>query len=138
MIASFTARLYPSTLNRRECNEIRINRLVRSRPVWRVCWNGCRCDRRRFSHIGVEGTLGLFIEGWRAGYGTTIGSTLRDALLEAGATPAKADKAAEELAAYENRLAGIESDLNVLKWMTGTNIALTLAIFGAVLKLLAT
>jgi hypothetical protein len=32
---------------------------------------------------------------------------LRDALLDAGASPEKADKAAEELASYENRLGGI-------------------------------
>jgi hypothetical protein len=30
---------------------------------------------------------------------------LRDALIDAGAKPEKADKAAEELAGYENRLA---------------------------------
>ena len=45
---------------------------------------------------------------------------LRDALVEAGASPAKADKAAEELASYENRLANIEAHLTVLTWMTGT------------------
>ena len=31
---------------------------------------------------------------------------LRDALLDAGASPDKADKAAEELATYENQLGG--------------------------------
>jgi hypothetical protein len=39
---------------------------------------------------------------------------LRDALLEAGATPAKADKAAEELAGYENRLTSIDIKLERL------------------------
>ena len=53
---------------------------------------------------------------------------LRDALLEAGATPAKADKAAEELASYENRLANIDTRLTVLTWMTGSNIVLTIAV----------
>jgi hypothetical protein len=53
---------------------------------------------------------------------------IRDALIDAGATPAKADKAAEELASYENRLASIDSRLLVLTWMAGTNVALTLAI----------
>jgi len=45
---------------------------------------------------------------------------LRDALIDAGATPEKADKASEELASYENRLASIETKLAVLMWMVGT------------------
>jgi hypothetical protein len=51
---------------------------------------------------------------------------LREALLDAGASPAKADKAAEEVASYENRLAGVETKLvkldgrvNLLTWMVG-------------------
>lgn len=50
---------------------------------------------------------------------------LRDALIDAGAKPEKADKAAEELAGYENRLASIDSRLSVLAWMAGTNLVLT-------------
>jgi hypothetical protein len=61
---------------------------------------------------------------------------LRDALLDAGATPAKADKASEEVAAYENRLASVESGLTLLKWMVGIQLAITLAGFGTVFKLL--
>ena len=53
---------------------------------------------------------------------------LRDALLEAGASPEKATKAAEELASYETRLAGIEGRLSTLTWMVGTNVALTVAV----------
>lgn len=49
--------------------------------------------------------------------------SLRDALVEAGATTASAAKAAEEVASYENRLAKIETDLSLLKWMTGTVLA---------------
>jgi hypothetical protein len=41
------------------------------------------------------------------------------ALKEAGASEAKATSAAEEAASYENRLARIESDLIVIKWMLG-------------------
>jgi hypothetical protein len=37
---------------------------------------------------------------------------LREALIDAGATPDKASKAAEEVAAYD-------SDLRILKWMVG-------------------
>jgi hypothetical protein len=51
---------------------------------------------------------------------------LREALIEAGASPDKATKAAEEVASYENRLAGIETKLvsmdgrmNLLTWMVG-------------------
>ena len=36
---------------------------------------------------------------------------LREALIEAGASPEKANNAAEEVASYENRLAGIETKL---------------------------
>lgn len=50
---------------------------------------------------------------------------LRDALIDAGAKPEKADKAAEELAGYENRLANIDARLTVLTWMTGFNLVLT-------------
>ena len=69
---------------------------------------------------------------------------LREALLDAGASPEKADKAAEELASYENRLAGIETKLvtldgrvNLLAWMTGTNVAVTLGVLWLVLRVAA-
>ncbi len=58
---------------------------------------------------------------------------LRDALVDAGATAEKANKAAEELAGYENRLAGIDTRLSVLTWIAGTNLAATV---GVLLKLL--
>lgn len=53
---------------------------------------------------------------------------LRDALLEAGASPDSARKASEEVAGYEGCLAAIDSRLSVLTWMAGTNIALTVAV----------
>jgi hypothetical protein len=53
---------------------------------------------------------------------------LREALLDAGATPDKATKAAEEAACYENRLSGVEGRLATLSWMVATNIALTSAV----------
>lgn len=46
----------------------------------------------------------------------------------AGASEAEASAAAEEIAGYENRLAKVELDLAVLKWMVGTNLAITLAV----------
>jgi hypothetical protein len=54
---------------------------------------------------------------------------LRDALIEAGATPEGAAKASEELASYESDLHGIRADINLLRWMVGVNTALTLAVF---------
>jgi len=53
---------------------------------------------------------------------------LQDALLNAGAEPALAQKAAEELADYERQLAAMRTDLAVVKWMVGTNVALTLGV----------
>lgn len=55
-----------------------------------------------------------------------------DALKEAGATEDKAKKAAEALAAYENRFNRVENDLNLLKWMVGFNLAISV---GMLLKL---
>jgi len=46
-----------------------------------------------------------------------------DALISAGAPEDKARAAAEELAAYETRFAKIETDLAVIKWMLGVNLA---------------
>ena len=46
-----------------------------------------------------------------------------DALIAAGAPDDKARAAAEELAGYESRFAKIETDLAVLKWMVGANLA---------------
>ena len=46
-----------------------------------------------------------------------------EALIEAGALQEKAKKAAESIAAYENRFNRIEADLLVIKWMLGLVIA---------------
>jgi hypothetical protein len=59
---------------------------------------------------------------------------LRDALLSAGAPPDKANKAAEEMAGYETRFAGIESRLAVLTWMVGTHIAITLGLIWVLIR----
>jgi hypothetical protein len=55
---------------------------------------------------------------------------LREALVEAGASPARAAKAAEEVAAYETRLGGFDVKLEEMKgtlrtmqWMMATLIA---------------
>jgi len=54
---------------------------------------------------------------------------LHDALLDGGTDPVLAQKAAEEVANYEHRLASVETKLSVLQWMVGTNVAISLAIF---------
>jgi hypothetical protein len=53
-------------------------------------------------------------------------SGLYDALLAAGSPEAKAREAATEVASYDNRLANIESDMKLLKWMVGFNIAVSM------------
>jgi glutathione S-transferase len=50
------------------------------------------------------------------------------ALREANVPEDKATAAAEEIAAYDNRLAAIESRLAVLTWMVGSTIALVVAV----------
>ena len=44
---------------------------------------------------------------------------LREALIDAGASAEKANKAAEELAGYDKQLESVRSDLRVLTWMVG-------------------
>jgi hypothetical protein len=51
---------------------------------------------------------------------------LHDALLNPGDSD-KASAAAEEVAAYDARMHAIERDLNLLKWMMGTMIALLIS-----------
>lgn len=61
---------------------------------------------------------------------TTMIAELYDALVSAGAPEDKARKAAETVAAYENRFASIDvkltkidGDINLLKWMLGLLLA---------------
>lgn len=61
---------------------------------------------------------------------------LHDALKSAGADPDAARKAAEEVAGYESELATVKSDLRLLKWMVGTNIALSVAGFSIISNVL--
>ena len=46
-----------------------------------------------------------------------------EALKAAGAPDDKAREAAEEIVAYDNRLANIEADVRLLKWMMGLVLA---------------
>jgi hypothetical protein len=54
---------------------------------------------------------------------STMISEVYDALLDAGASPEKARKAAEALANHESRFSRIDADLLLLKWMTGFMLA---------------
>jgi hypothetical protein len=53
---------------------------------------------------------------------------LRDALIDAGASAEKADKAAEEVAPYERDMADIRADLRLLKWGQSVTFAGVIAI----------
>jgi hypothetical protein len=65
---------------------------------------------------------------------TTLIVELYDALIAAGAPEDKARKAAETVASHENRFQKIETDLAVLKWMTGFGLALSVAIVMMLLR----
>jgi hypothetical protein len=66
----------------------------------------------------------------------TILAELYDALKTAGAPDEQARKAAEAVAAYENRFAKIESELAVLKWMAGSNLAVCVGTLFLVVRLI--
>ena len=53
---------------------------------------------------------------------------LHDALLDPG-NAEKAQRAAEELANYDNRFAKIEADLRVLQWMIGAVLFMVIGLF---------
>jgi hypothetical protein len=55
-------------------------------------------------------------------------SALYDALLEAGASEAKARKAAEEAAQYEARLASLDGRLQLLQWTLGVGFSVMVAL----------
>jgi len=56
---------------------------------------------------------------------------LHDALLHPG-DPELAQKAAEEVAAYERSMADLRTDLYVIKWMLGAVIGLVMLVLGKV------
>lgn len=59
---------------------------------------------------------------------TTMITELYDALKDAGANEDKARKAAETVVADESRFSKIETDVGLLKWMVGFNLAATVAL----------
>lgn len=58
---------------------------------------------------------------------TTMNSEVYDALIAAKAPEDKARKAAEAVAKLKDRFYSIESDLKLLTWMVGFNLAMTMA-----------
>jgi len=58
--------------------------------------------------------------------------SLYSALRAANVDDDIARKAAEEVAGYDNRIARVESDLNLLTWMVGVVIALQVMTLGQV------
>jgi hypothetical protein len=72
---------------------------------------------------------------------TTMIAEVYDALLAAGSPEDKARKAAEAIAAYENRFTAmdqrftkIEGDLKLLTWMVGFDLAATVGIVFLLLR----
>ena len=65
---------------------------------------------------------------------TTMIAEVYDALVAAGSPEDKARRAAEAIAAYENRFGKIEADLNLLKWMVGFVLAFCVAILSLQLR----
>jgi hypothetical protein len=100
-------------------------------PAWRVR-NDDLASFSRHPYDDVAIDLAVCFE---APCMTTMITELYDALKDAGAAEDKARKAAETVAAYENRFSRIETDLTVLKWMFGINLAATLGISMMLLRL---
>lgn len=65
---------------------------------------------------------------------STMISELYDALRAAGAPEDQARKAAEVVAGYDNRFARIETDLTLLKWMVGFNLAMSVGMIMLLLR----
>jgi hypothetical protein len=57
-----------------------------------------------------------------------------DAFKAAGVDDEKVRKAAEAIATYENKFQEMKTEFQIIKWMVGTNIVLTLGVLGKLLK----
>lgn len=58
---------------------------------------------------------------------STMIAEVYDALTDAGATKEKAEAAAKAVAQYDRDISEVKSDLHLLKWMIGFNLAFTMA-----------
>lgn len=68
---------------------------------------------------------------------TTALMEVYDALREAGASEERSRAAAEAVANYEHLLAKLGTDVTLLKWMAGFNVALAVAMLGILLRSIA-
>lgn len=68
---------------------------------------------------------------------TTALMEVYDALREAGASEERSRAAAEAVAKHEHRRSKLGTDVTLLKWMAGFNIALSVAMLGILLRSLA-
>jgi len=68
---------------------------------------------------------------------TTALMEIYDAFREAGASEERSRAAAEAVANYDDQLAKLNGDVGLLKWMAGFNIALSVAVFGILLRTIA-
>jgi hypothetical protein len=64
----------------------------------------------------------------------TMITEVYDAFKAAGVDDEKARKAAEAIATYENKFHEMKTEFQVIKWMVGTNIVLTLGVLGKLLR----
>lgn len=60
-----------------------------------------------------------------------------DAFRDAGASEEKSRAAATAVADYDARLAKIEADVGLLKWMIGFNLVLSVTMLGILVRLVA-
>lgn len=65
---------------------------------------------------------------------TTALTEVYDAFREAGASEERSRAAAEAVANYDDQLTNLRGDVSLLKWMAGFNIALSVAMFGILLR----
>ncbi len=59
---------------------------------------------------------------------------LREAFIDAGSDPAKAQKASAEVDGYEHRLASLDAKLALLTWMVSFNLILTVSVLWRLLS----
>lgn len=64
----------------------------------------------------------------------TMITEVYDAFKAAGVDDEKARKAAEAIATYENKFQEMKTEFQVIKWMVGTNIVLTLGVLSKLLR----
>jgi len=67
---------------------------------------------------------------------TTVVKEIRDAFREANVSEQTADAAGKIIADQDARVEKVESRLNLLTWMIGTNVVLTIAVIGGVIGIL--